>query len=264
MLPRRMSSKFFWRIISTLFKSYFRNEIPLRAAGISYFLFFSLIPILTTFLSIGVALSSWWIAPEHVLPHLTRWLLPDAIHEVQYYFQEFSAHIEVVSIASFVVASWLLVKIVFFFEKTLNQVWKYHPKHSFFQILRKGLLGFLFMGITILIGVTALGFGFERILIDVMITWLLFLGFNLIVPNRKIYWKWAIPGSLINGTIWYMTKLAFTSYVHHLAKPHQIYAILGILPLFFLWMYFSVVNLLFSACLNYAIFHHFTQSESAS
>jgi membrane protein len=82
---------------------------------------------------------------------------------------------------------------------------------------------------------------------------LLFLAFNRSLPDLHIAWKHALPGALAGGTIWTLSKWGFTAWLQRLTKANQIYAIFGVLPLFLLWLYFTIATLLLSACFNSAL-----------
>jgi membrane protein len=236
-------------------QTYWRNEIPLRAAGISYFVFFSLIPIFAAAVSIAVVVPATRNAVEQALPHLARWLLPDAIHEVQDYFHAFASRASVVSLAGVAVAGWLLVKITFFVEQTLDRIWMAESSYSLFRLIKKVLLNGLLFVTLVVVGLALWSRGFSGTVFEWASACLLFLGFNRTLPDVPIGWRHAAPGALLGGTAWYVTKWGFTVYLQRLAKPDHIYAIFGILPLFFLWLHFTVVILLLSACLNSTLYH---------
>jgi membrane protein len=247
----------------TFLQTYWRNEIPLRAAGISYFVFFSLIPIFAAAVSIVVVVPATRNTVEQALPHLARWLLPDAIHEVQDYFHAFARRASVVSLAGVAVAGWLLVKITFFVEQTLNRIWMAETQYSLFRVIKKVLVnGALFVAVAS-VGFVVWRLGFTGPIFEWTAACLLFLGFNRTLPDVPISWRHAAPGALLGGTAWYVTKWAFTVYLQRLAKPDHVYAIFGILPLFFLWLHFTVVILLLSACLNSALYQINAASDRA-
>jgi membrane protein len=249
------------RLIRALIQTYWRNEIPLRAAGISYFIFFSLIPIFTALVSILVVVPASREIVERALPHLARWLLPDAIHEVQDYFHLFAEHASVVSIAGIAVAGWLMVKITFFMERTLNRIWMAESDYSLSRIIGKVLLGVLLLAALASAGFILWGRGLAGTALEWAGACLFFLGFNRVLPDLRIAWRHVAPGAILGGTAWYATKWGFTAYLQHLAKPDQIYAIFGILPLFFLWLFMTVEILLLSACLNSVLYRHFSRTE---
>jgi membrane protein len=238
------------RLIREFLQTYWRNEIPLRAAGISYFVFFSMVPIFMAVVSLLVVLPASRDAAERALPQLARWLLPDAIHEVQDYFHAFAEHAGVVSIAGIAVAGWLMVKITFFVEQTLNRIWMAESKYSLRRIIKKAMAGCLLLAALACVGFILWGHGLTGAAFEWAGACLLFVAFNRSLPDLPIAWKNAAPGAIAGATVWYLTKWGFTTYLQRLVKPNQIFAAFGVLPLFFLWMHFTVVILLLSACLN--------------
>jgi membrane protein len=252
------------RLIRAFLQTYWRNDIPLRAAGISYFIFFSLVPIFTAVVSIIVAVPASRDMVEQALPHLARWLLPDVLHEVQDYFHLFADHAGVFSVAGIAVAAWLLVKITFFMEQTVNRIWMAEYVYSLVRIIKKVLLGVLLLGALASVGFILRGRGLAGAAVEWAGACLFFFGFNRVLPDLPISWKHAAPGAVLGGTAWYVTKWAFTAYLQNLAKPDQIYAIFGVLPLFFLWLHFTVVILLLSACVNSTLYHRSSPPEQAA
>ena len=246
-------------IFRTLGREFFRNEIPLRSAGVSYFLFFALIPIVTTLVSLVLMVPFLKVEAEQVLTHLTRKLLPEAIYGVKTYFIAFAENAPVVCVVSFFVSMYLLAKIVFFLEESLNRFWRLEAKRSPMRVMMKAcLLCFLvILGITA--GVALPDQGALSLVAGMIITWTLFLGFNRIVPawpgplHKSVRWSALLPGTLLCGSLWYISKWGFTVYLRIFAKADHFSALLGVLPLFLLWLYFSTYMLLLSACLNCAL-----------
>jgi YihY family inner membrane protein len=119
-------------------------------------------------------------------------------------------------------------------------------------MIKKTALLCFFSTLLILFGISVSGQGYVYGGGEVLSTWVFFLGFNKVLSNKKLEWKQILLGSILGGTGWYGTKWGFTAYVHSFATSDQVYAILGVLPLFFLWIYCSVLTLLLSACFNYS------------
>ncbi len=246
-------------LFRALGREFLRNEIPLRSAGISYFLFFALIPIVTTLVSLVLMLPFLKVEAEQILMHLTSKLLPEAIYEVKSYFVAFTDNARVVCLVSVFVSMYLLGKIAFFFEESLNRFWNLEAKRSLFRVIMKAWLLCFLVILGIAASVALPGHGALNIVAELIITWALFMGFNRIVPawpkrpHRSVPWRALLPGSLLCGSIWYVSKWGFTVYLRIFAKPDHIAALLGVLPLFLLWLYFSAYMLLLSACLNRAL-----------
>ena len=232
---------------------YVQNEIPLKAAGISYYIFFSLIPVTATFVSLVLTLPWLKIEAEQALILLSRWLLPDAIHEVESHFKVFAEHAGVVSLTGLGATAWFLGKIIFFMEGTMDRVWKIESKKSAVRLVKKSLLACVLATLAIGLGLAVSGHGGTSTLVQVASAWVFFLGFNRALPSQPVSWKRILPGSILGGSAWYVTKWGFTAYLSHFAKADQLYAFLGVLPLFFLWLYWSVLILFMSVCIGFTL-----------
>ena len=241
--------------------AYWRSEIPVRSAGISYFVFFALLPILTAAISVAIALPFWRSEAERALLLLTQWLLPDAIYEVGENLRTLAQNATGISAIGVGVAIYVLIKVTFYFERSLNAIWRFETGKSALALLKKALkLALLLIVLLVAIMGTTQMARLSAIL-EFTGTCLFFVAFNKVVPNGHTSWRQAIPGGVFGGTAWQLTKWGFTTYLQHFAKAEQIYALLGIVPLFLLWLYVSVMILLMSACLNFALASSSAESE---
>lgn len=247
-------------LLRILGKEFFRNEIQLRSAGVSYFIFFAMIPIVTTVVSLVLMVPMLEIEAEQVVELLTDKLLPEAVYDIKSVFISFSKNASVICVASFIASTWLLSKIVFFFEESLNRFWRLKAKRSPIRIFKKAFLLYFLAILGISVSTFLPEKGSANIVIELLITWSLFWGFNRIVPawsefpQNDVRWISLLPGSLLCGSVWYVSKWGFTEYLHRFASPDHLSAMLGVLPIFLLWLYFSSYMMLFSACLNHALY----------
>lgn len=249
---------------------FLKNEIALRSAGVSYFLFFALIPIVTTLISIVVMLPFLKVEAEQVVLHLTEKLVPEAIKDVHGYFVALAQSAGVICLVSTLVALYLLGKIVFFFEESVNHIWRLETKRSLLRVMKKAWLLYLLAiaGIAISVGLPIRGVpGF---VVGIVLTIALFVAFNRIVPawplgtQTAFRWWRLLPGSLLCGSIWYVSKWGFSVYLRRFATPDHVTAVLGVLPLFLVWLYFTAYMLLLSAGLNSALQSLRTRSVAAA
>ena len=240
-------------------REFLKNEIALRSAGVSYFLFFALIPIMTTLVSIVVMLPFLRLEAEQVVMHLTEKLVPEAINDVHGYFVAFVQRAGVVCAVSVLVATYLLGKIIFFFEESVNHIWRLDTKRSLSRVMKKAWLVYLLAIAGVLVSVALPIRGAPGFVVGMILTSALFVAFNRILPawpsgtQKPFRWWDLLPGSLLCGTIWYVSKWGFSMYLRRFASADHISAVLGVLPLFLGWLYFSAYMLLFSAGLNSAL-----------
>lgn len=68
-----------------------------------------------------------------------------------------------------------------------------------------------------------------------------------LLPNTSVRWVSAIGGAAVATVLWLTAKWAFGLYVDRLVLNGNLYGVLGVLPLFLLWLYYSWLILLFGA-----------------
>jgi membrane protein len=68
-----------------------------------------------------------------------------------------------------------------------------------------------------------------------------------LLPNTSVRWRSAIAGATVAAALWLVAKWAFAFYVERLVLNGNLYGVLGVLPLFLLWLYYSWLILLFGA-----------------
>ncbi len=76
-----------------------------------------------------------------------------------------------------------------------------------------------------------------------------------LLPNKRVSFRLAIGGATVATLIWVIAREAFALYVDRLVLQGNIYGVLGVLPLFFLWLYCSWLIFLFGAELAHTAAH---------
>ena len=90
------------------------------------------------------------------------------------------------------------------------------------------------------------------------------LGLDLVyyfAPNRKSYWSWLTPGSVIATALWILSSFAFKFYVTNLRNFNVTYGAIGGVIVVLLWLYVSGLALLIGAELNSVLANLFPQSR---
>jgi uncharacterized BrkB/YihY/UPF0761 family membrane protein len=232
------------RFIYQLAVRYLENDCSVRAAGISYYAFFAMIPAL-------IALTLL-LEVNRLMPILAQWLLPTAVHDIQEYLAVALSHSGIVTSASVVFAVGVLSKITYHFDRAMRMIWRvrsegYRP-NLFLQFERTlALCGFgaIFLPIGIVLG----RWGLAPFVAELITAWLFCLMFNRVFTPRDVAgWRQLLPGSLVGGSVWVATKWGFSSYLAY--SGATIFSVLGVFPLFLLWIYVSASLLLLSGCLN--------------
>jgi membrane protein len=90
-------------------------------------------------------------------------------------------------------------------------------------------------------------------LVALFATWLLLFLLYRLMPNTKVRWRPALIGSLLAALFWEAGKWGFGLYVESAVTYNIIYGALGLVPLFFLWLYVTWVIVLFGLELSYTL-----------
>jgi len=82
--------------------------------------------------------------------------------------------------------------------------------------------------------------------------WCIFTGIYTCMPNTKVKFSSAAVAGIVGGTIWQVAGIGFTFYTTKILVYSKIYGSLGVIPLFFLWLFISWSIFLFGAELSFA------------
>jgi len=80
-----------------------------------------------------------------------------------------------------------------------------------------------------------------------LVTVLVIAALYKLVPNTRVSFRSAIGGAAVATVLWLVAKWAFALYVDRLVLKGNLYGLLGVLPLFLLWLYCSWLIFLFGA-----------------
>ena len=83
-----------------------------------------------------------------------------------------------------------------------------------------------------------------RYLIPFFFTYWMFFLIYKIIPNKRVQVKPAFQAALFTSLFWEVAKQLFGWYVLHLGRFSMVYGSLGILAIFFFWIYYSSAILL--------------------
>ena len=81
--------------------------------------------------------------------------------------------------------------------------------------------------------------------------WCAFTGLYAFMPNTKVRFFSAAIGGIVGGTIWQIAGVGFTLYTSKVLVYSTIYGSLGVIPLFFLWLFISWSIFLLGAELSF-------------
>ncbi len=262
----------FFYLVKRMAYRYFADGIPQAAAELSYFLLFSMFPLL---MFINALLARLDISIESIKPVLD--MLPHALREliISYLNQLSDSPNFSLMITGVALTLYFLSRAVRSMMRTVNDI--YHVEVS------RGI----FLDVLISLGITA---GF---LVSVVCSFVLFVAghtiirllprivsipqpildlthdtgfwfmlafififlmlFNRVVPNLSLKFREIWPGALFSLVSWVLVSWVFSFYVDNMARYSVLYGSLAAIIVLMLWLYIVSMILLMGPQLNHTL-----------
>ena len=165
---------------------------------------------------------------------------------------------------------WTVINLVSNIEITFNRIWEVKKARSMYRKITDYFSMFLLMPILIVVSgglsifmstmlkqmddfvLLAPIMKFMIRLIPFVLTWLMFTGLYIFMPNTKVKFKHALIAGVLAGTAYQAFQYLYISSQLGVSKYNAIYGSFAALPLFLLWLQISWTICLFGAELAYA------------
>lgn len=269
---RRMNGgrkvRFFLRQLA---KRYFSDDVTQSAAELSYFLLFSIFPML---IFLNSLLSALDVSVHSLAPILE--FMPQTLQKLIIQYLDYVGSIPSTSpmIIGIALTLYFLSRVIRSLMRTVNRIFRVEVKRGAVQEFALSVLftvGFLASVIVCLVAVVI-----GRSLIWRLPEWLPFLTYDMVssihdtgyplliaflflflllfhwgVPNIRLKWREAVPGALFSLSAWLLISLAFSFYVDNLANYSVLYGSLGAIIVLMLWLYLTSVVIIMGALVNH-------------
>ena len=265
-----LSTSFFnttqWIFLSI--KDFYRNRCILWAAALTYTTVFALIPLLAVTFSLFHAFGGLKELEDKIRPLILKVMVPGAqeklIATIDSLIERLNAGAigAVGTVLVFLSAIFLIGQL----EMILNEIWGLKRHRPFFY-----RLALYWTAITVGPPLLALSIGIPATLssyqavnwlenyinldfftfLPYILIWCAFTGLYTFMPNTKVRFLPAAIGGIMGGTIWQIAGIGFTLYTSKILVYSKIYGSLGLIPLFFLWLFISWSIFLLGAELSF-------------
>ena len=266
----RRSASFF---IRQLMQRYFSDNITQSAAELSYFLLFSIFPLVIVLNSL---LSAFHVSVRGLSPVLE--LMPQTLQALITQYFEYVASIPAASpmIIGTTLTLYFVSRVIRSLMRTVNRIFRVEVRRGPVQEFALSVLfalGFLASMIGCLLAVVI-----GRTLLWLLPEWLPFFSydlagkiydtgyplmisfiflflllFNRVVPNVRLKWREAAPGALFSLTLWLLISLIFSFYVDNLGNYSVLYGSLGAIIVLMLWLYLTSIVILLGTLVNHIL-----------
>ena len=195
-------------------------------------------------------------------------------------FIENTKKMTMMGIVSLVVIALLLISAI---DQSINRIWRSTKKrnvvHAFALYWTILSLGPVLAGGSIALSSYILASAKESDILSMgdqilsvlpfIFTWLSFAGVYTLVPRKKVSIRYALIGGLIAALLFSCGTQLFSLYILHFPTQQLIYGALAILPILFIWVYFSWYIVLAGAIVTatleeYIQLHYLNKNNSKS
>ncbi len=246
-----------------------RDNCALRASALTLYTLFSIVPVMAMAFGIAKGFGFRQFLETEVLAMFAGG------EEIAGKVLAFSNNLlektqgGLMAIFGIVLLLYSLVKLMAHIESTFNQIWWVQGGRSIIRKITDYLAISLAAGLLVLFsgsanlfvttrlelllaylglpinveGFISLGFN----LFPYVSTWILFIFFYIILPNKKVDITAAVTGGIIGGTLFQLLQMAYLKFQVGMTSYNAIYGSFAALPLFLIWLQASWVVLLYGA-----------------
>lgn len=245
----------FWGWIKLLWQRIDEDAMTTLAGNLAYVSLLSLVPLVAVVFALFAAFPSFANVSVQLKTFIFNNFVPASGTVIQSYLEQFVANVNkmtAVGAVGLVVTALLLMYAI---DTSLNTIWRSKRKrpivYSFAVYWMILTLGPLLAGASLAISSYLLSLRWASVtgvswLIDyglrifpLLLSWLSFWLLYSIVPTRQVPAKDALIGALVAGLLFELGKKGFALYVTMFPSYQLIYGVLAVIPILFLWVYWT-------------------------
>ncbi|CAI1056085.1 virulence factor BrkB family protein [Serratia fonticola] len=255
-----------------LFKRIDEDGLTMLAGHLAYVSLLSLVPLITVVFALFAVFPMFTDISVQLKSFIFSNFMPAAGNVLQRYLEQFvanSSKMTAVGICGLIVTALLLIYSV---DSVLNTIWRSKNQRpivvSFAVYWMVLTLGPLLVGASMAIssyllslnwlaqsGVNSLVDEVLRIF-PLILSWVSFWLLYSVVPTVRVPAKDALIGALVAGVLFELGKKAFALYVTMFPSYQLIYGVLAVIPILFLWVYWSWCIVLLGAEITVTLGEH--------
>lgn len=249
------------------------------AGNLAYVSLLALVPLVAVVFALFAAFPAFATVSSQLKTFIFKNFVPASGTAIQSYLEQFVANVNkmtAVGACGLVVTALLLMYSI---DSALNTIWRSKRKrplvYSFAVYWMILTLGPLLAGGSLAISSYLLSLSWASVsgvsgLIDhglrffpLLLSWLSFWLLYSIVPTRQVAGRDALVGALVAGILFELGKKAFALYVTMFPSYQLIYGVLAVIPILFLWVYWTWCIVLLGAEISATLgdYRQLTQQE---
>lgn len=240
--------KLLWRRIN-------EDKMTTHAGNLAYVSLLALVPLIAVVFALFAAFPVFSDISVQLKNFIFNNFVPAAGSVIQHYLEQFVTNVNkmtAVGAVGLIVTALLLMHSV---DSALNEIWRSHKKrplvYSFAVYWMILTLGPLLAGASLAISSYLLSLRWVNVtgvtgLIDhalrifpLLLSWLAFWLLYSLVPVKRVKPRDALIGALVAGALFELGKKGFALYVTMFPSYQLIYGVLAVVPILFLWVYWT-------------------------
>ncbi|WP_049927371.1 YihY/virulence factor BrkB family protein [Halopiger goleimassiliensis] len=248
--------------LESVYRTATDRELTFLAAGVAYYAFVSLLPLVLLALVVGSLVGGEALAERLVL--LAGDFLPAAGEELLVTTLTTEAGRAEATVVALLVATWGGLKVFRGLSLAFDRVYDEAARDPLLEQLRDGITVVLAIatGLALMVGVGAvLGLVAHDLPFAGVLGWLallvglviVFLPIYYVLPPVRVTIREILPGTLVAAVGWVLLQAGFQLYAAN-AGRYQAYGAVGAVLLFVTWLYFAGALVLVGAIVNVVLF----------
>ncbi|MEM6162388.1 virulence factor BrkB family protein [Erwinia sp. P6884] len=271
-----------WAWLKLLWQRIDEDGMTMLAGNLAYVSLLSLVPLVAVVFALFAAFPAFADISTQLKSFIFSNFVPASGNIIQSYLEQFIGNVNrmtAVGACGLVVTALLLMYAI---DSALNTIWRSKRKRPlvysvavYWMILTLGpllagaslalssyLLSLRWASVTGVSGLIDYGLRIFPLLLSWLSFWLLYS----IVPTRQVPGRDALIGALVAGLLFELGKKAFALYVTMFPSYQLVYGVLAVIPLLFLWVYWTWCIVLLGAEIAATLgdFRHLKQQEEKS
>lgn len=265
-----MSGSSFFKIVKELYVRFKKDEISALGAQVTYYLILSFFPFLIFLVSL---LSYTSIVSTDSLSVLSGFL-PASVYNL---VKDLAGYVLATRSNTFIsigmiVTIWSAAAGIMAFMNGINKAFKRKETRSFFKVKGLALLFTFAFAILLILSIGLVIFGeilgrhffslwgvperldivwdIFRYAVSLLVIFITFMFFYVYVPNCKIRFREALPGSILSTVGWAVLSTGFAFYVNRFQSFSKVYGSIGAVIVLLIWLYWSSIIIFVGSELN--------------
>lgn len=268
----KLGIRSFFRWLRVLWRRINDDNMTVQAGNLTFVSLLGLVPLLTVVFAIFSAFPVFADISSEIKHFIFRNFVPTTGNIIEDYLERFVVNVHRMTVFGAIGLIFTSLLLMFSIDSALNCIWRSSRKRplvfSFAVYWMILTLGPLLAGASIALSSYLLSPewldmpGISDIIqliirsFPLLLSWLAFWLLYSIVPTCRVAGKDALVGALVAGVLFEVGKKIFTLYVTKFPAYQLIYGVLAVIPMLFLWVYWTWCIVLLGAEITVSLEHY--------